>query len=333
MAAVLPESKSKVLEEGVEAILPEPEIVEGEEFASLDPEEKKEPAPAVKKPAAAPAKKEKVEPAPSTDDELPDDLKGKTPAQIAKMLKEAQSLIGRQGNELGEFRRKADLLIQTNLAAIAARKAAEEPAPKKEAEPELDDTEFFANPKAAIAKAFESNPIIKEIREKLGQAAADSATLKATEATARFNAAHPDAAEIMQDPEFRTWIQASRVRTALLHRAHSKFDFDAGDEVFGTWKALKGVKKPEAAAETTAPTSDDTRAAAKTLAAAAAAKRKQELAAATAPTGGSAGGGKAEGGKKIYRRADVLRLMEEDPDRYEALAPEITLAYAEGRVR
>jgi hypothetical protein len=329
MAAVLPESKSEVVEDGVEAILPEPKVEEGEEFVDLhEPEPKKEPAPAAKKTVAAPAKKEKVEPAPSTDDELPDDLKGKTPAQIAKMLKEAQSLIGRQGNELGEFRRKADLLIQTNLAALAARKAAEEPAPKKEAEPELDDTEFFANPKAAFAKAIANDPVIKEIREKLGQAAADRETTARTEASAKFNAAHPDSAEIMADPEFRTWIQASRVRTALLKRAHEKFDFDAGDEVFGTWKALKGVKK-----ETAPAAESDTTAAAKTLAAAAAAKRKQELAAATAPTGGSAGGGKAEGGKKIYRRADVLRLMEEDPDRYEALAPEITLAYAEGRVR
>jgi hypothetical protein len=37
--------------------------------------------------------------------------------------------------------------------------------------------------------------------------------------------------------------------------------------------------------------------------------------------------------KKIYRRADVLELMENHPERYEMLAPEIELAYAEGRVR
>ena len=327
----VPESKSKVLEEGVEALLPEPEIVDGEDFASLDPEpvEKKESAPAAKQ-KAAPAKKEKAEAAPaSTEEELPEDLKGKTPAQIAKMLKDAQSLIGRQGNELGEFRRQADTLIRANLAAIAEKKAKADPEPKPAAEPEVDDTEFFASPKSAIAKAIANDPVIKEIREKLGQAAADRETSLRTESSAKFNQAHPDATEIMQDPEFRTWVEASRVRTALLKRAHDKYDFDAGDEVFGTWKALKGVKKPEAE---TGPSADTT-AAAKTLAAAAAAKRKADLSAAAAPTGGSAGGGKAEGGKKIYRRADVLRLMEEDPDRYEALANEISLAYAENRVR
>jgi hypothetical protein len=326
MPVILPESKSEVVED--DQLLPEPKVEEGDEFVSLDPEpeEKKEPAPAAKK--AAPAKKaEKSEPAPSTDDDLPDDLKGKSPAQIAKMLKEAQSLIGRQGSELGEFRRKADILIQASLASLQKAKEAE-PAPKKEEPAEIDDTEFFANPRSALAKAIANDPVIKEIREKLGQAAADRETSVRTESSARFNQAHPDAAEIMQDPEFRTWVEASRVRTALLHRAHAKYDFDAGDEVFGTWKALKGVKKAEA----TAPASDTT-AAAKTLAAAAAAKRKADLSAAATPTGGSAGGGKAEGGKKIYRRADVLRLMEEDPDRYEALANEISLAYSEGRVR
>jgi hypothetical protein len=55
------------------------------------------------------------------------------------------------------------------------------------------------------------------------------------------------------------------------------------------------------------------------------------------PSGGNAspaGGGKTNNaGGKIYRRVDVMRLMEEDPDRYEAMADEIQRAYAEGRIR
>jgi hypothetical protein len=151
---------------------------------------------------------------------------------------------------------------------------------------------------------------------------------RASQATDKFNASHPDAGEIMQDPEFRKWVGASRVRTALLQRAHSKFDFDAGDEIFGTWKALRSVaKKVEPAGESVV--GADVSAAAKTLAAA---RRTAALRDAAAPTGGG-GGGKEVGSKKIYRRADVLRLMEEDSKRYEALAPEIELAYREGRVR
>jgi hypothetical protein len=36
--------------------------------------------------------------------------------------------------------------------------------------------------------------------------------------------------------------------------------------------------------------------------------------------------------KKSYRRADLIRLQIEDPDRYQQLQPEIMAAYAEGRV-
>ena len=336
MAAVKPESHSALLEDGDEALLPEPKVEDGEEFVELDKaEEKKEEAAPAAKPAAkaAPAKKEDA--AGDDDGDLPADLKGKSPKELARMYREAQSLIGRQGSELGEFRRKADMLIQASLANLSAGKKAAEPAVdagKKADDGEIDDSEFFANPKEAIAKAIARHPLVKQIEATLGKAAATRETERAAQASERFHTAHPDAAEIMQDPEFRTWVGASKVRVALLQRAHSKFDFDAGDEIFGTWKALRGAKaKPEPKGEAEAGAVDsDVTAAAKTLAAA---RRKAVLRDAATPTGGGGGGGKEAGSKKIYRRADVLRLMEEDTVRYEALAPEIELAYREGRVR
>jgi hypothetical protein len=36
--------------------------------------------------------------------------------------------------------------------------------------------------------------------------------------------------------------------------------------------------------------------------------------------------------KKKYRRADIIKLMQTDPSRYEALQDEIMKAYSEGRV-
>jgi len=35
----------------------------------------------------------------------------------------------------------------------------------------------------------------------------------------------------------------------------------------------------------------------------------------------------------VYRRADIIQLMQKDPERYRALMPEIRQAYAEGRVK
>ena len=316
MAAVLPESNSEVLEDKDDALLPESKVEDGEEFASLEDEDDKPEARPAKKPAV---KKPAVDDA--DDDDIPVELKGKSPKELAKMYREAQSLIGRQGSELGEYRRKVDQFIQSSLAGLKPKK---EDAPVKKDDGEIEETDFFAKPKDAIARAIENHPAIKEIRETLGKAAQDQAIARATANTERFNAAHPDAAQIMQDPEFRAWVGASKVRIALLKRAHEKFDFDSGDEVFGTWKALKGVGK-KADDETV----DD---AAASAAAAKLAKRKQALKAVATPTGGG-GGGKEPGSKKIYRRADVLKLMEEDPARYEALAPEIEQAYRENRVR
>jgi hypothetical protein len=122
-------------------------------------------------------------------------------------------------------------------------------------------------------------------------------------------------------------------------QAHRDFNFEAGDEVFGTWKALKGIgKKAPAPAATVDPAAEEAANAAKAAEAgrilSQQAKRKRELAAGSVPSGGGAGGsGAPTGSKKIFRRADVLKLMETDQDRYEQLAPEIEAAYREGRVR
>lgn len=59
-------------------------------------------------------------------------------------------------------------------------------------------------------------------------------------AQSRFNAAHPDARQILADPAFRRWIQASRERTLALQRANEEYDFETADVLFSTWKALRG---------------------------------------------------------------------------------------------
>jgi hypothetical protein len=44
-------------------------------------------------------------------------------------------------------------------------------------------------------------------------------------------------------------------------------------------------------------------------------------------------GGSGESSKRVYRRADLIRLKMQDPNRYEALSDEIMQAYQEGRVK
>ena len=51
-----------------------------------------------------------------------------------------------------------------------------------------------------------------------------------------------------------------------------------------------------------------------------------------ASTGNTKGSAEAPS-RKIYRRADIIKLMQTDPDRYMALAEEIRRAYSENSVR
>jgi hypothetical protein len=59
-------------------------------------------------------------------------------------------------------------------------------------------------------------------------------------------------------------------------------------------------------------------------------KREKALRQTTSETRSS---GDSVGGKKIYRRADLINLQVTDPNRYASLADEIQSAYAEGRVK
>jgi hypothetical protein len=52
----------------------------------------------------------------------------------------------------------------------------------------------------------------------------------------------------------------------------------------------------------------------------------------TANTGNARGTAEASR-KKVYRRADIIKLMRTDPERYQSLSDELLKAYAEGRVR
>jgi hypothetical protein len=245
------------------------------------------------------------------EDEIPDNLRGKTPAEIARMYLEAQRLIGRQGQELGELRRRTDETIKAVLERTAPQKPAEAPKPP-------DATDFFTDPEKAVARAVEEHPLVKKLLEE-NERLRGSVTKSTAERNAeRFAQLHPDAGDIIRDPEFQEWIGKSTIRRALFLKAHREYDVVAGDELLGTWKQIRAQKAaaPAAAAKPAART---------------------DASAAAVPTSKSAGSSKsagaAGGSGKIYRRADILRLMEDDPDRYEALADEIRAAYEQGRVR
>jgi len=229
-----------------------------------------------------------IEPA---SDDIPDKYKGKQLSDIIKMHQEAEKLIGKQAQEVGEVRKLADELIKQNLAGKSQ--------PIKEEEPEVD---FFENPQAAVRKTVDNHPDVLAARQA-------SQEFKKMQIQQKLAQEHPDFGQIVQDADFVNWVKSSPVRIGLYAKADGEFDYDSANELLSTYKQLKGIKAKQTneAGET---------------------QRKSNLKAASVDVGGT-----GESGKRVYRRADLIRLKMQDPARYDALSDEIMAAYAEGRVK
>ncbi len=168
-----------------------------------------------------------------------------------------------------------------------------------EVEPEID---FFENPQKAIQNTVDRHPDVLAAK----QAAND---FKKMQVQQMLSQTHPDFQQVTADPEFSNWIKSSNVRLNLFAKADSEYDFDSANELISTFKELRGVKTKQVASD-------------------AESSRRTNLKAAAVDVGGS-----GESGKRVYRRADLIRLKMNDPDRYEALQPEIMQAYQDGRVK
>lgn len=230
-------------------------------------------------------------------EELPEKYRGKTAIEIARMHQEAEKLIGRQANEVHEVRSLADQLLKQQLEART-----KETAPIEES---LEE-DFFVDPKQAVNRQVEKHPAVLEAK----QAALE---LKKMKTAQQLAAKHPDFSTIAQDAGFQDWVKSSKVRLALFAKADAEFDFDSADELLSTYKELKQVKQQTQATQTAAVESK---------------VQEQAMRAASVDVGGA-----GESSRKIYRRADLIKLKLTDPQRYEALQDEILAAYAENRVK
>ena len=169
-------------------------------------------------------------------------------------------------------------------------------------EPE-EEVDFFSDPDKAVARAIKNHPSIKAAEAQTQQYAKSNAM-------SALQKRHPDMQNILQDNNFVEWIKGSKIRTQLFAQADRQYDHEAADELFTNWK-----ERQQAVGNAVANDKDN---------------RKTALKAAS--TGSARGSGEPVS-KKIYRRSDIIKLMQSDPDRYLALSPEIERAYAEKRVR
>ena len=231
-----------------------------------------------------------------SESEIPAKYAGKSMAEVIKMQQEAESLMSRQADELGQQRKLMQSLID------AQNKATETIPPE---EPVAQEDNFFDDPVNAVNKAIENHPdVIKAREERMGnmqQHNLDS-----------LDKAYPDWQKTVQDSSFQKFIGDSATRTEMFRKADNEYRSDLAIELFDwfTQTQMSGATQE------------------------AVAKEKSNIEKAMKQTSSeSRSSGDSVGGKKIYRRADLINLQVTDPNRYASLAEEIQEAYAEGRVK
>jgi len=228
--------------------------------------------------------------------ELPEKYRGKSVEDLVQMHQELEKFSGKQSTEVGELRKVVDDYIQTQLSTQQAPQ-------QQQHNDDEDDVDFFVDPKTAVSRAIDNHPRIKEAQEYTQQA-------KKQAALAQLRQQHPDMEAVLQDPKFAEWIKGSKIRTQLFVQADQMYDYDAANELFTLWKDRNQVVQQTVQAE----------------------KAARKNAVKSANTGNARG--TAEGSrKKVYRRADIIKLMRTDPERYQSLSDELLKAYAEGRVK
>ena len=226
----------------------------------------------------------------------PEKYAGKTLEEVVGMHQNAERVLGKQGQEVGQQRQLIQQLMDQSQASPPTIPT-EEPG-------NFEDT-FYEDPAKAVNSAIENHPEIQKAKA-ANVKAAQQANLSKLETT------HPDFQEVVTASAFQEWVGKSTIRTELFRKANSSYDYSAADELIGTWKQLSMVDKTR---ETNK---------------AEASKRKKAMQQTSSETRSS---NASVGGKKMYRRSDLITLQRTDPARYEALGDEIMQAYSEGRVK
>ena len=167
-----------------------------------------------------------------------------------------------------------------------------------------EPADFYDNPEEAVRQIIDNHPRFREFSEQTQQ---QQAALTAQQ----LEKAHPDFQEVITDGGFQEWVNGSKIRQRLYKEADS-YDFDAANELLTTWKERQMISKTKEVNES---------------------KKTKRDTAMKAGEGVSRASGESTAGKKIYRRADLIRLKQTDPKRYQSLEDEIYEAYAEGRVK
>ena len=231
--------------------------------------------------------------------EVPDKFSGKSVEDIVKSYQNLEQELGRKSQEIGELRNLSDSFLKAEIS----RNGPQTSQANENSNNETED-DFFEDPSKAVNSLIEKHPRFQEFQEFQAKQSQDTSKVQ-------LEQTHPDYIDIVQDTGFQDWVKASKFRTNLFQEA-DKYNYEAADELLTHWKERSMIDKTAEVKQEQANS------------------RKKALKTGKTESRSSSD---STAGKKTYRRADLIRLKQNDPNRYADLADEIFNAYAEGRVK
>ena len=231
--------------------------------------------------------------------DIPDKFAGKSVEDIVKSYQNLEQELGRKSQEIGELRQLSDSFLKAEISRNDTQTS-----PQTENSNSETESDFFEDPSKAVNSLIENHPKFQEFQEFQARQSQDTSKTQ-------LEQTHPDYIDIVQDSNFQDWVKASKFRVDLFEQA-DKYDYAAADELLTHWKERSMIDKTAEVKEQQEK------------------KRKKNLKAGKTESRVSS---ESTAGKKTYRRADLIRLKQNDPNRYADLSDEIYNAYAEGRVK
>lgn len=229
---------------------------------------------------------------------------GKSTSDIVNMYRNLESHSGRLASQLGETKQALNqIILEKRGNDIRQNSPRAEPV-------KVQPTDMMTNPTEAINRLLDdrlsNQPELSAVKQRIAE-------LEAQLGHTTFVSKHPDAQDVTLDPNFQAWVAKTPLRQKLNADAAAG-NMYAADHLLTEWEAAKPT-----ASTTTATT------------------RAQEAARRVgleSSTTGSESGNGPNRSAKTFKRQDLIRLRQTNPDLYEsdAYQKQIVRAYQEGRV-
>lgn len=247
-------------------------------------------------------------------DDVPEKYRGKTAADLLKIVQDQESYIGRQGQELGDLRGQVGTLRGLVDKSLSLRDTGSIGREDVGTEEDLSDDDFLATPRDAVSKTVKRET--QATNERV-------ARLEQQAAAIDFSRRHPTAEQDIEDPAFVEFVQKSPVRTRLARDAFGdtdNLDFEAAEELWNLYEDYKSLASTA--------TGDNETASQEAASQAEAPRNPPQM----VKSGSSGDVGSSS--KPIYSQAALNRLQVSNPDLYWAndTQAKIQAAYRDGRV-